>query len=269
MGQARQRGSYEERRKMAMERTASEREVDISLVTLEPEPFNAVFEILNRIAVEAVALGEEMDTTVLKAYKQADGGLYVRADLPSGVQEVNVRAGDWSIPPSKSPPEQDSKDFRPFIQEMADNLTVQAAQLLLTKEQYERKSAVATADGIIACRTDEGLSVLDQLREIVPEAGELLNSWEASDNEFFVYAVDRQGIELVTEGVKDMHTLLHDFLPYMFKRKLAVELYSNFVVVGGTADMREEIHNVIDILQPLQSDLLKEGKIAFRAKVSK
>lgn len=263
MGQAKQRGTFEERRNAVIDRTAADREVDINKVKLEPEPFKSVFAILNSIAVEGLSRGQLPEMSAVKAYRQPDGRLYIRAELPSGIKETYVPAEGWSIPAS-APPEADLEELGELTRELANSFSRQVEEFQAATEELEARRKAATADGIILGKTEEGLASANKLREIRAILTDLLDDWEKSDDEYFVFVIDREGIELVSDTVPNLNALLTEYLPRMFKTRLSAELYCNFAISGPSPEHRSLIHNTLDELHPFEGAQAKEGRVALR-----
>ncbi|MBY3433508.1 hypothetical protein HFN89_05045 [Rhizobium laguerreae] len=124
----------------------------------------------------------------------------------------------------------------------------------------------ATCEVIIACRLGDDISAIPELRLNAPDLNIYMDEWLASSDDFFVYAMDREAIELKHHGVKDLDTLTKIFLPDLFENDLKAEWYSFCIVVGATDAIKYEILDCVDRLQPYPGDLRNSGQFVFMKK---
>jgi len=265
MGQARKRGSYEERMNAARERTAPEREIVMDSVKLEFEGFSAVQRIMMALATESVAEGRQADFSAMKGYRQPDGTLYVRAEFGGRVMDATIPPGQWrSLDREEYETirhklelleENDPGKFQSLRDELAARISLGAGIAEALWEERSRRTSVASALGVVLDRTEAGLAAADMMRSRFPEAADILDGWEDSDDGYFVYVRDKFEIELVARSVPDLRSLLDEVLPSLFEHELAAEVYCDLVPAVDRSVL-SEVERRLEELNPFPEVLL-------------
>ncbi len=145
--------------------------------------------------------------------------------------------------------------------------SVSARRMEARSRGVKARYDAATCEVIIVCRLGDDISAIPELRLNAPSLNVYMDEWLASPDDFFVYAMDREAIELKHHGVKDLETLTTIFLPDLFENDLKAEWYTFCIVVGAPEALKYEILDYVDRLQPFPGDLRNSGQAVFMKQV--
>lgn len=236
MGQAKQRGSFEQRQaeakgllELAAARTGREVDMD-SVQILDVTAFGrlnqAMMEVASRMASAKKDLGENDFPMVADA--QDDGRLIIRVSVTDkATRIVEIPAGGWReltkeqyAEVAKALDEKqraNPEEMAHLVQMLGEQIVAGEAQILqhetLTKAEVDK----ATQFVMVFDRSPASIEVALAVKGIQSNLADQFDSWLATDDHFLVFHYPRGGVKWMgTASRKD--SLLEDVLPAVAER---------------------------------------------------
>lgn len=236
MGQAKQRGTFEQRKAQAeglldLATARTGREVNMDTVQILDEAAfgrlnQAMMEVASRMLAAKKAMSENDFPMVADA--QDDGRLVIRVNVTDlAVRVIEIPAGGWH--------ELTKPQYAEITKSIDARLQANPGELsglmdALQKEivsgeanirRHEERSAAeiekATQVVMVFDRSAESLEIVRTVRTLTPGLSEHLDAWLATENDFFVLHYPRGGIKWMTTAA-NLDALLREVLPAVAER---------------------------------------------------
>lgn len=236
MGQAKQRGTFEQRKaeakdllELATARTG--REVDMDAIQiLDQAAFGrlsqAMMEVASRMFSAKKVLGE--DDFPIVADVQDDGRLTIRVDVTDkATRIIEVPAGGWRELTEQQHAEitmaiddrqrANPEELPQLIEMLGDHMVSGEAQIRRREAQAQAEINKATQFVMIFDRSPESLEAARAVKNNTADLSEHLDAWLATDDQFFVFHYPRGGTKWMGTASR-ADVLLGEILPAVAKR---------------------------------------------------
>lgn len=250
MGEARRRGTYEERRREVQQRMRPGTEIDLDRCKLELPAFELIFNLTQHLAAQALARGHA-PSLKLSAHRQDDGSLFVRAKDGAVPIDRLIPADQWRLLTQEEVDADRNHRFsqRPdpsLFEDLADSINKQADAMRAWQKRVAAKASEATCSALIIDKSARGISIADDFRrrDLVVS---ILDEWEKTDAEFVVIVVPAEGSPGGSCFAKDIDSLLGEVVPGLLSNDLFGEIVH--FTVATDAELFERIHTACEMLQ--------------------
>lgn len=236
MGQAKQRGTFDQRQReakglleLAAARTGREVNMD-SVQILDVAAFGrlnqVMMEMASRMVAAKTAMGESDFPMVADA--QDDGRLVIRVSVTDkAIRVIEVPAGGWRELTQEQHTEitkalDEKQRANPegvsnLVQTLADRMVSGGAQIRRQEAQYNAEVAGATQFVMVFDRSPASIDAALAVKGVQAELAEHFDTWLATDDHFFVFHYPRGGVKWTgTASRKDI--LFEDVLPAVAER---------------------------------------------------
>lgn len=237
MGQAKQRGTFEERKAQAegmldLALAKTGREVDMETVQiLDQEAFGRMNHAMMETASRLLAAKREMtpDSFPMDGRAQDDGRLVIYIDIhDAGRRVVEVPAGGWRelTPAERAKIDRDvaarmsanPDEMATLTDALAKQMKSGEKSLEARREKFNAAMAGATQAIMIYDRSTSALDAARVLTQRMPGVQERVDAWLASPDAFFLCRIGQRADLNWTLTVPDGELLLTEALPSIAER---------------------------------------------------